>query len=99
MNKNSKIEQETDVLEQDRALWKTYCEGLPQARVVDCIEFHRRYEREQRSTQRRLTAACLMMAALIVVLPLVPIHRSTVFTNGASRGEVLDHADQLIALL
>lgn len=97
MNKNN--ENETDVLEQYRSLWKTHCESLPPVVGGDCIEFHRRYECSQRRTQRRLSAACLMMAALIVVLPLVPIHRSTVFTNGASRSEVLALSDQLIAML
>ena len=97
MNKNN--ENETDVLEQYRALWKTHCESLPPVVGGDCIEFHRRYECSQRRTQRRLTAACLALAALIVVLPMVPNRRSSVFTNGASRSEVLALSDQLIAML
>lgn len=92
-------ENEKDFIEQYRAVWQRHGATVPLPEGWDAGRCHRRQVHTQRNTQTRLTAACLMMAALIVVLPLVPIHRSTVIANGVSRGEVLDYADQLIALL
>lgn len=92
-------ENEKDFIEQYRAVWQRHGATVPLPEGWDAGRCHRRQVHTQRNTQTRLTAECLLMTALLLVQPFIPIHRSTVIANGVSRAEVLDHADQLIALL
>lgn len=87
---------EEKVWERYQAAWRRHGEALPMPEAIDARQCRGRYQEGQQRVQRRLTAASLLTATMLVVLPFVDFNRSTVISDEVSRGTALSMANHII---